>query len=150
MAVLKIKSTIDVSKMAADKLFPQAQEKAAIQMLDWMTSGSMGSPKKPPIRTGVLASSGSVFYKNKLLGITPNVAKEGSPTPNTSYNTKNIAWGFNTAYASRMHEDKDLNPGPYSIRDPNMNPGNQWMTEHLQKDKDNYTKLIAEFIKAKT
>jgi len=145
--MLKIKSTIDVSKFTANKLFPKAQEKAAIQMLDWMSSGSMGSPSKPPIRTGVLASSGSVFYKNKFLKASPNVARGETPTPNKSYNGKNVTWGFNTNYAAKLHEDKSLNPGPFSIRDANMHPGNQWVTEHLQKDKDNYTKLIAKFIK---
>lgn len=151
--MLKIKSTIDVSKFAANKLFPEAQEEAAIRMLDWMSSGSMGSPKKPPFRTGVLASSGSVFFKSKLLSVSPNVAESGTPTPYKTYTAKNVAWIFNTNYATKMHEgkskheDKSLNPGPYSVRDPNMHPGNQWVAEHLQKDKNNYTKIIAEFIK---
>jgi hypothetical protein len=150
-AGFKFKNTIDVSKLAKDspKNFYLAQFKAAMAMLDWMSSGSQTSPKKPPIRTGVLASSGSVFYKNRLLGTSPNVATSGAPTPNKSHTGKNITWGFNTDYAKRMHEDKSLNPGPFSKRDPNMAPGNQWVTEHLQKDKDNYTKLIAEFIKGK-
>ena len=145
--MLNIKSTIDVSKFAANKLFPKAQEKAAIQMLDWMSSGSMTSPAKPPRRTGVLASSGSVFYKNKFLKATPNTSRGGTPTPNKSHSGKGVTWGFNTNYAAKMHEDKSLNPGPFSVRDPNMHPGNQWVTEHLQKDKNNYTKLIADFIK---
>jgi hypothetical protein len=147
MAYLKITSTIDVSKFVANKLFPKAQEKAAIAMLTWMSSGSMGSPLKPPIRSGVLASSGSVFYKNKFLKTSKNISRGGVPTPNLSHTGKGVTWGFNTAYATRMHEDKDLNPGPFSLADPNMHPGNQWMTAHLQKDKNNYTKLIAEFLK---
>lgn len=148
-ASLTIKSTIDVSKMASSKLFPPAQKKAAIQMLDWMANGSAGSPLKPPIRTGVMASSGSAFVNGKLIGVTPNKAKEGTPTPNKDYSGKGVAWGFNTDYAKEMHENKGLNPGPFSSRDPNMHPGNQWVSVHLKKDKDNYTALINKFIKGK-
>lgn len=143
---LRIKSTINVSKMVTNKLFPKAQEKASISMLDWMVSGSIGSPKKPPIREGILASSGSVFVDGKFLGTTPDITSGGTPTPNKTYSKKGVTWGFNTDYATRMHEDKNLKPGPYSARDPNMSPGNQWLTEHLQKDKNNYTKLIAAFV----
>jgi hypothetical protein len=143
---LVIKNTIDVSKIKAvsKKAFEKSQAKAAIQMLGWMASGSAASEKAPPIRTGVLASSGSVFYKNKLLTISPDISG-GKGTPNKAFNSKNITWGFNTVYATRMHEDKNLKPGPYSQASGNRHPGNQWLLEHLQKDKDNYTKLIAEF-----
>jgi len=146
MAKLRIKNTINVAKLKgiSNKAFADSQSKAAIQMLDWMSSGSMSAPEAPPIRTGILASSGSVFYKNKLLGVSPDISG-GQGTPNRQYNSKNITWGFNTDYAKRMHEDK-LNPGPYSQRNANRHPGNQWMTEHLQKDKDNYAALIAKFM----
>lgn len=136
-------------KSKSPKLFQSSQAKAAIQMLDWMSSGSPGSPSKPPIRTGVLASSGSVFYNNRYLGASPSVSKGGAPTPNKSYSGKGITWGFNTSYATRMHEDKGLRPGPFSSADPERHPGNQWLTAHLKGDKNNYTKLIAEFMKAK-
>lgn len=154
-ASFKIKNTIDVSHLykMSKQYFYNAQYKAAIQMLDWMSSGSAKSPKKPPRRTGVLASSGSVFYKNKLIGTTPDVRTseaEKPATPNKEHQGENVTWGFNTDYAKRMHEDKNLKPGPLSISDPNSSPGNQWMLEHLKKDAKNYMKLIAEFIKGLT
>ena len=144
---LVIKNTINIPaiKKVSKKAIVGSQKKAAIQMLDWMSSGSTGSAKAPPIRTGVLASSGSVFYKNKLLKVSPDVSS-GLGTPNKEFNAKNISWGFDTDYATRMHEDKNLNPGPVSQTNPNRHPGNQWVLEHLKKDKDNYTKLIALFM----
>ena len=147
---LKFRNTIDVSKLYAvsKNAFLMGQKKASIQMLDWMSTGTGVSQAAPPIRTGILESSGSVFYKNKLLKITPDVRidkTKGEPTPLKNYNSKNITWGFNTDYATRMHEDKDLNPGLYSIRNANRHPGNQWMLEHLKKDENNYSALIAKF-----
>ena len=144
MAGLKIKNTINIPKNLSKKTFANAQEKAAIQMLDWMASGSMGTQAAPPIRTGVLASSGSVFYKNKNLGVSPDISS-GQGTPNKAFSSKNITWGFNTEYATRLHEEK-LNPGPFSKANPNRSPGNQWLMKHLKKDANNYTKLIAKFI----
>ena len=142
-ASFTVKSTIDVSKMEGHKLFPIAQEKAALSMMDWMSSGSMASQAAPPILSGVLASSGSVFYKKQNIGVSPDISG-GKGTPNKAFNSRNITWGFNTDYAKRLHEEK-LNPGPYSMRNPNRHPGNQWVTTHLQKDKNNYTKLVAKF-----
>lgn len=153
-ASLTIKSTIDVSHLVkqSKNYFWLAQRTAANAMLDWMANGSMNSPKKPPIRTGVLASSGSVFYKSKYLGSTKDVrtsdAKEPA-FPNKHHTGEGVTWGFNTDYATAMHEDKNLSPGPFSIRDSNMHPGNQWLMEHLQKDKNSYTELVAKFIKNK-
>ena len=144
--MLKYKNTINIPaiKNVSKKAFETAQKKAAIQMLDWMSSGSMASEAAPPIRTGILASSGSVFYKNQNLAVSKDISS-GQGTPNRQFNSKNITWGFNTDYATKMHEDKNLNPGPYSMRNANRHPGNQWVLEHLQKDKDNYSKLIAKF-----
>lgn len=148
--MLTVKNNLKINqfKKVSKKAFQSAQEKAAIQMLDWMSSGSPKSDKKPPIRTGVLASSGSAFYNNKFLKETPNVATKGTPTPNYQYSGKEITWGFNTEYAKRMHEDK-LTPGEFSSRDSGRKPGNQWMTAHLSKDKKLFIKVIAEFLKKK-
>jgi hypothetical protein len=147
-AELRIRNTINIPKVkkVSDKTFVKSQMKAAIQMLDWMSSGSKGSTKAPPIRTGILASSGSAFYKNKNIAISEDISG-GLGTPNKSFNAKNITWGFNTSYATRMHEDKTLKPGPFSERNPNRHPGNQWMLEHLKNDKDNYAKTIALFMR---
>ncbi len=146
-AKLKIRNTISVGRIknVSAEAFKSGQLKAAIQMLDWMSSGSMGSQAAPPIRTGVLASSGSAFYKKQNIGVSPDIAG-GKGTPNKSFNSRNITWGFDTDYAKKLHEEK-LNPGPLSKRNPNRQPGNQWLTEHLQKDKDNYMKLVAKFAK---
>jgi hypothetical protein len=147
---LRIRNNIKIGKIkgVSKKAFAEGQMKAAIQMLDWMSSGSMGSQKAPPIRMGILASSGSAFYKKKNLGVSPDISR-GMGTPNKQFNSKNITWGFNTVYATKMHEDKSLKPGPFSERNPNRHPGNQWVLEHLKADRNNYTKLIAEFAKRK-
>lgn len=145
-ASFRIKNTINMvkAKKISDKAFIEGQSKAAIQMLTWMANGSIATQKAPPIREGILASSGSVFYKNKLLGVSPD-RTGGKATPNRDYNSKNITWGFNTAYATRMHEDKTLKPGPYSQANSNRHPGNEWAREHLNLDKNNYTALVAKF-----
>lgn len=147
---LKVNVDFDFSRFRAvsEKGFDLGLRKAAIQMLDWMVSGSRNVPDKPPIRTGVLASSGSVFQDGRFLTASPDIHRgDDSATPNKSYAGKGITWGFNTDYAARMHEDNSLNPGPFSTQSGGRNPGNQWLTKHLQRDKNDFMEVVAGFVK---
>lgn len=145
---LVIKSTFrfDQFKSKSKEAMDNAIEKASIQMLDWMASGSANSSLIPPRLTGVLASSGSVFYNGKLIALSPNIATDGQPTPNKSYSGKGVTWGFNTEYATKMHEATGYSPGHISARLPGSYPGNRWVSEHLKKDKKDYYKLINKYL----
>ena len=145
---IRIKEQFDLKGMAKhnEKAMNEAVEKASIQMLDWMASGSKNCHLIPPRLTGVLASSGSVFFKNKLIALSPDMTTEGQATPNKNHSGKYVTWGFNTDYATEMHEATNYSPGHISSRLPGSYPGNFWVREHLIKDKKDYFDLIQIFL----
>jgi hypothetical protein len=122
-------------------------EKGAIQLLDWTASGSPKTSLKSPIREGILSASGSAFIGNKKVHDTSDQAENGTPNSSHSGAAGEITIGFNTAYATKMHEDSSLSPGPISQRSPDRSPGNQWLLNHLKQDKGLFMELIAEFYK---
>jgi hypothetical protein len=159
---LYIKSmTIDIEKFSSysKKQIGFACDKAAVEMLTWMSNGSQKNNTRPPLRWGVLSASGSAFRGGKFLMDTSNLpvkSEDGErPTPNKQlHNTEatgskvTMTWGFNTDYAAKMHEQK---PGPNykpNHKDPDRMMGNQWVTSHLDSDKDDLQKVIAAFLEA--
>ena len=120
--------------------FQKALEIAAIQFLDWANEGSVKESRKPPIRRGFLRGSSSAFVGDKLVSVYSKAAK-GNPNENFNGGKLNITWGWNTAYATRMHET-DYNPGPYSQQDGDA--GNKWLEKHLKADRDLLMEVIAE------
>jgi len=149
---LRLKALNKVSRETAIK----SREKIALAMLDFMVSGSPKSSATAPIRWGVLRASASVFVGNKLIALSPNLPSEGKATPNKEYNGKRtrITVGFNTPYASSMHEGKnkrvaEFSPGPISVQSGNSNPGNQWVTEHLKKDGQDLMKVASKIYRKK-
>lgn len=143
--IIKKNDIIIKLKEAALKTIKTREEaltKAGLQGLNWMVNGSPNERVVPPIKTGMLRGSGSIFVGNKFISATPD--KSGYGTPNTSYSGKDntITWGFNTDYAARMHES-NWNPGKYSKQSKDV--GNKWIRKHLDADKE----LLFDFI-AKT
>ena len=149
-ASLKIKVSIKkkLLKRKTEEGFKTAVQKSGLQWLDWMANGSNNTPEAPPIRKGILAGSGSVFYGNKLLGTSQKSGTGGQP--NTQHNGGKLkgilTFGFNTNYASRMHNDDSLKPGPYSQQAGNRSPGNEWVQRHLKADANDFLKLVAAFL----
>ena len=117
----------------------RALAKAGLQGLNWMNNGSPKLSLVPPILTGALRGSGSVFVGNKFITATPDNSGEG--TPATSYNGKpnTITWIYNTSYAAKIHETK-WKPGTVSQTAGDV--GNKWVRKHLQADKE----LLFDFI----
>ncbi len=147
----KMKMSLNLAplKMLAAKspeLFRKAEEKAAIQFLNWANNGSKNTSKKPPIRWGVLRGSSSAFVGGKLVSIFKINVKEGKVTPAESHSAPNttMTWVWNTSYAAKMHEHKG-GWGKFTVQDGDA--GNKWLEEHLQKDADDLMKMIAKEFK---
>lgn len=128
------------------KAFNSALEKASIQLLTWMNTGSGGTAQsaKPPIRWGVLRGSSSAFVgPSKIIDFRQQI-KAGSRetiTPASSYsapkNTITVVW--NTDYADKMHEW----PGPWGeFTERDGDAGAKWVEKHLKADKDLLMKVI--------
>lgn len=133
-------------------LFEKAMAKGGIQFLNWANNGSKGSPKKPPIRFGVLRGSSTAFVDKKLVSVFDIIIKEGAkerPTPaktNDVPKPLTLTFVWNTDYATRMHEHEG-NWGKFTQQDGDA--GNKWLEEHLKADKDDLIEFIKqEFIKS--
>lgn len=126
--------------------FKKAQEKASLQLLTWMNTGSGGTSesRKPPIKWGVLRGSSSAFVGNSKVGdfkINVDARSKEQISPATSYSapdgTTTIV--YNTEYAAKMHEWKG-GWGEATERDGDS--GEKWIERHLQADKDLFMKVI--------
>jgi len=124
------------------EIFRKAMEQAGIQFMNWANNGSAKEARKPPIRWGVLRGSASVFVADKLVAVTTE-GNDGTPALSYSGNPLVITWAWNTKYAAKMHEHQG-NWGSATERDGDA--GNKWLERHLDKDKDDLMKMIAETV----
>jgi len=145
-----LKLTMDLSPLKKfqrqdPKHFKEAQKVGAVQFLNWANNGSAKSPKKPPIRWGVLRGSSSAFVGRDLVMKFPQVLREGVATPAESYSGEDLVITFvwNTDYAFKMHEwgqKPEQGWGKFTLQDADA--GNKWLEEHLDADKDDLMKVI--------
>lgn len=134
---------------AADKL---AKTEIGLQLINWIVNGSSSEPVVPPILWGNLRAAGSVFVGSEFVGGN-NLYKVKKPTKpideniqNTSHNApiSTVTIGFNTSYATKMHETK-WNPGPASEKSGDT--GNKFVEKHLKSDGKALIKMYAETLK---
>ena len=130
-------------------VFMAAQKDAAIQFMTWANTGTGGSSKKPPIRYGVLRGSTSAFVGGKLVqvydqNILPGAKETPTPAKSHTASKDQITWVWNTEYAKIMHEHKG-NWGKFTSGDPGA--GAKWAEDHLDKDRDAFTRFLAARIK---
>lgn len=112
--------------------------KSGVQLLNWISNGSPSNSRVPPIKTGRLRGSGSVFFGNRLIDSTGSYAnKEFSGKENI------ITIGYNTSYAAKLHE-KRWKPGPVSMQSGDV--GNKWIESHLKSDGKAWVKYIAKLM----
>lgn len=149
-----------VGQRNVDKSTADFKAKAAmgLQLLNFCVNGSSKERVKPPIRWGILRASGSVFADGVLLGDTKALSADGKPaTDYSSCPPSCVAVGFNTSYASRLHESDAWTPGgdppsEQAMRNPAMleNVGNKWVEKHLIADKETLLALYAAKLKEAT
>jgi hypothetical protein len=132
---------------SADQL---ARTRMGLQLLNIVVNGSANESVVPPIMTGVLRGSGSVFTGSVFVGDTK--ANYPNGTPNASYSEgdpNDITVGLNTAYAARLHETQwtagGKRPSAQSLRNPGMlgNVGNKFIEKHLKADGKDLVKFYA-------
>lgn len=117
-----------------------------LQLINNVVNGSPAEPVVPPVLTGLLRSSGSVFVGNKLIGTTPG---QGTPSLTNSAPKNVVTVGFNTDYAAKMHEKLapagPLQPGPFSTQSGDV--GGKFIEKHLAADADEIFGLYAKVFK---
>jgi len=134
-------------RMAHKRADVRARIKVGIQLINNVVNGSARDSVVPPIDTGRLRGSGSVFYGSKLAFVTPKV--KGSGTPNYDYKgpDRQITVGFNTPYAARLHET-EWTPGQVSEQSGDV--GNKYLERHLKADGPELMKLYAKLLEMGT
>jgi hypothetical protein len=151
----KLQTTISLAPLVSIQrkspgAFKEGSKRGAIQFLNWANTGSSArSSRKPPIKWGVLRGSSSAFVGSELVSkfsqqIDPGAPEQPTPAVSHSAPPGRITWVWNTEYAKRMHEWEG-GWGPATERD--MDAGNQWLLQHLQKDKDDLMAVIGKEVK---
>jgi hypothetical protein len=143
-ATLKITSTIEprmkVLKKKVEKIEREGMIAVGLQLINNIVNGSPAEPVVPPILTGLLRGSGSVFFESELVSTLPPVNGQGDPATSYTGESNTVTVGFNTAYAKKLHE-KPFNPGPVSQQSGNV--GHKFVEKHLKKDGKELFKLYA-------
>ncbi len=122
----------------------RALGKLALTLLNNVVNGSPAEPVVPPILTGLLRGSGSVFVAGDLI---TTMDGYDNTKANRSYKGKKneVTIGFNVAYAAKMHEHTG-NWGPYSKQSGDV--GRKFLEKHLDADKEELLKNYAAFMKS--
>ena len=136
-----------------------AKKAVALQLLNNVINGSLGASVVPPIMTGRLRASGSVFVGGNFIkdsGDEPVDGESGTPNKSHSDKVENITIGFNTEYAAKWHEKK-FTPGgkkPSKIAKSNpaalANVGNKYLEKHLQADGKELMELYADTVRSES
>jgi hypothetical protein len=157
MPQLRVDMRIDLAPLRSlqrrsPRAFNTALKRASIQMLNWANLGSAKSPRKPPIRFGVLRASSSAFVGTEFVASYKGTVRGGAderPTPATSIGSARattVTWAWNTDYATKMHEHTG-SWGAFTLQDGNA--GRKWLEIHLAADKDSFIDVVRrEFQKA--
>ena len=136
--------------MVGGEIDMKAKAIVGLQLLNNVVNGSEFASVVPPIDTGHLRGSGSVFVGGKFIGDSQGDYPAGEPNRNYSDKDEVITIGFDTPYATRMHE------GEWTPRYNNANPdksanvGNKFLERHLDAEKNQLAELYAEIVNKET
>jgi len=135
-----------------------AKKKVALQLLNFVSNGSLNCSIVPPKLNGMLRASGSVFVGSELIKTTT----ESGGTPATDHSEPDdmtITVGYNTPYAARMHEHLDpsgsadpivgrpLHQGVISQQSGDVDA--KFLEKHIELDGPTLTKMYADIVKEK-
>jgi hypothetical protein len=146
--LIEINSNIDDGIKKFKRVSKDQDYKGKVQVGLALLNGVLnGTPKEstvPPIDTGHLRGSGSVFVGNNLVGEAPKFRGQGQPNRSHRADKDVVTVGFNANYAIYTHE-RDFVPGEVSQQSGNV--GNKWMEKHLIKDRKDLIALYAKLMK---
>jgi len=125
----KYQKTVDMDGLHGADF--KARSMMALQLLNFCNQGSANDPTVPPILTGNLRGSASVFVGAVLVQTTRGQYGIGEPATSCSDPGTDITIVYDASYAAKMHEDA-WEPGPRSEQSGNV--GNKWVERHLAAD----------------
>ena len=130
-------------KKITEQVVPElAEDGLGRAMLQLLNDCVMEVPTVP-LKEGWLRGSGSIFVQNKLMGIS-SFGKSGKANTEhiegINFNQLVGVIGFNTPYASKMHEGVD-----FHFTDPSS--GAKYLESKLHRNGERYMLIIANTIK---
>jgi hypothetical protein len=158
VVVNTIKKQIPLCQIREKEINIMACKKVGVQLLNFCSQGSPNDPTMPPIESGYLRGSGSVFVGSELVGTSPKPYGKGDPLRSFSIGQSKegqtiISIIYNTEYAARLHETKwkpgGVIPSKAARNNPSIirNVGNKWIERHLKADAKDLMWLYGEMIK---
>ena len=121
----------------------QGKSAAGLQLINNVVNGSPNESVVPPILTGRLRGSGSVFVGAVLVGTSESMTRSSGATPAKSNNENNeqvVTIGFNTPYAAKWHE-QEFTPGKFSVQSGDV--GTKYLWKHAMHDAKEIKELFA-------
>lgn len=126
----------------------KAKSQCALMLLKWCNTGSAADSVVPPILTGNLRGSASVFVGAALVQTTRGDYPVGNPVESYADRPNVITIIYNAAYAAWLHENpmgSAWMPGPVSEQSGDV--GDKWVERHLKADGPALLKMYAEVVK---
>jgi hypothetical protein len=152
-----MKKQIPLCQIKEKEINLMACKKVGVQLLNFCSQGSPNDPTTPPIESGYLRGSGSVFVESELVGTSPKPYGKGDPLRSLSAIKQEgqtiISIVYNTEYAARLHETKwkpgGIIPSKAARNNPSItrNVGNKWIERHLKADSKDLMWLYGIMIK---
>ena len=146
------------------KVDMKAKERLGWRLINNILNGSPNESVVPPILTGRLRASGSVFIGDKFVGdtqgyqVVTRIKGSKGATPNKSHSDKisTVTVGFNTKYAAILHEkqfSENPRPGfwsPGKSSKESGDVGNKFLEKHLKADKEELLEIYADTVEEET
>lgn len=136
-----------------DKTVPELQERGMGRAMTQLLNDCMMEIPTVPVDEGTLRGSGSIFVQNQLVATSEGSPKSKKGTPNKDHREKVLSHqlvgvvGFNTPYASVLHEGINVKQG-YVIRNySEPSSGKKFLEKKLLSNGKSYLGEIADTIK---
>jgi hypothetical protein len=134
----------------------KAKTKMGLQLLNNIINGSTRESVVPPVLTGLLRGSGSVFVGSKLVHTSAKVKGKGNPNTSHRAPISTVTIGLNASYTAELHEKPfsetkqkgAWSPGPVSRQSGDV--GNKFVEKHLKADAKEIVELYASTVKKET
>ena len=134
----------------------KAKTTLGLQLLSNVVNGSERTSVVPPIDTGHLRGSASVFVGDKFIKDSRDQYPDGKPNSSHADKVEVITVGFDTPYAARLHEGfwtpGGKKPSKGNIDNPNKSAdaGRKFVEDHLKADKEDLLQAFANMVDAET
>lgn len=147
MTELKITNTLSkglkVFNSKSKKVSKIGMKKMGVQLLNNVVNGSPRQSVVPPIDSGLLRGSGSVFLQSELVKTAPKFNGQGAPNKSFSGKENEVTVGFDTSYAAKMHE-RSWSAGRKSAQSGDV--GNKFIEKHLRDDGNELFRLYGKIL----